>query len=160
MAVDMFLKLDDIKGDSLDTTHKGEIDVTSWNWGVSQGGGAHAGPGSGTGKSQVADLVITKKVDRSSPLLFTMSCGGTPITTGLLTLRKAGGTPLEYIKITMTQALITGVSVSLLSGSDDVIETVSLNFASFTYEYVPQNADGSGGASIIKGYNIASNATS
>ena len=38
MAVDMFLKLDGIKGESLDATHKDEIDVLAWSWGLSQSG--------------------------------------------------------------------------------------------------------------------------
>jgi type VI secretion system secreted protein Hcp len=160
MAVDIFLKLDTIQGDSQDSVHKGEIDVLSWDWGVTQGGGGHSGPGSGTGKAQVADLVITKNSDRSSPLLFTMSCSGTPIKTGLLTLRKAGGTPLEFLKITMNQILISKVSKTIAAGGDAIVETISMNFASFTYEYVPQNADGTGAASIVKGFNIASNLAS
>ena len=36
-AVDMFLKIGDIKGESTDDKHKGEIDVLAWSWGL--GGG-------------------------------------------------------------------------------------------------------------------------
>ena len=34
MAVDIFLKLDGIKGESQDHKHKDEIDVLAWSWGV------------------------------------------------------------------------------------------------------------------------------
>ena len=36
MAFDAFLKLDGVKGESFDNTHKGEIDILSFSWGVSQ----------------------------------------------------------------------------------------------------------------------------
>ena len=36
MALDYFLKLDGIPGESVDAKHKGEIDVLSWSWGESQ----------------------------------------------------------------------------------------------------------------------------
>ena len=41
MAVDMFLKIGDIKGESADDKHAGEIDVLAWSWGMSQSGTTH-----------------------------------------------------------------------------------------------------------------------
>ena len=38
MAVDMFIKIGDIKGESRDKTHKEEIDVLAWSWGMSNSG--------------------------------------------------------------------------------------------------------------------------
>ena len=35
MAVDYFLKVDGIPGESVDAKHKGEIDVLAFSWGVS-----------------------------------------------------------------------------------------------------------------------------
>jgi len=155
MASDMFLKLDDIKGESNKEKHVGEIDILSWSWGVSQTGSSHVGGGSGAGKEHVADLTVTKHVDRSSPLLFQMCCSGTPIKKSLLTCRKAGGKALEYIKITMEQAIITSVTLGGEHGGDFITETVSLNFAKMNYEYVPQKGDGTGDAAIAKGWDIA-----
>jgi type VI secretion system secreted protein Hcp len=86
-----------------------------------------------------------------------MCCSGKPIKTGLLVCRKAGGAPLEYVKITMNQAIVTSVSPGGDKGSDQITETVTLNFASMNYEYVPQKADGSGDASVVKGWDIAQN---
>ena len=36
--VNMFLKIDDVKGESRDDKHKDEIDVLAWSWGMTQGG--------------------------------------------------------------------------------------------------------------------------
>ncbi len=51
MAVDMFIKIGDIKGESADSAHKEEIDVLSWSWGVQQHGSMHHGGGGGSGLS-------------------------------------------------------------------------------------------------------------
>jgi type VI secretion system secreted protein Hcp len=41
MAVDMFLKLDGVNGESKDKVHGKEIDVLSWSWGMTNSGSAH-----------------------------------------------------------------------------------------------------------------------
>jgi type VI secretion system secreted protein Hcp len=65
MAVDMFNKIGDLKGEAQDQKHKGEIDVITWTWGVSNSGTAHAGSGAGAGKANVQDLSFTKWMDKS-----------------------------------------------------------------------------------------------
>ena len=47
MAVDIFLELEGIKGESKDHKHKDQIDVLSWSWGMAQSGTAHMGGGAG-----------------------------------------------------------------------------------------------------------------
>ena len=106
MAVDMFIKIGDIKGESKDAKHGGEIDVLAWSWGLSQSGSAHLGAGAGSGKVNVQDLSLTKYVDSSSTALMVAACKGTHIKQASLTVRKAGDTPLEYIKITLDEVLV------------------------------------------------------
>ena len=62
MSFDAFLMLDGIKGESNDAKHKGEIDVKSFSWGVSQTGAGHTGLGSGAGKAEFQDLTDRKSV--------------------------------------------------------------------------------------------------
>src|SRR5215467_9287803 len=90
MAVDMFLKLDGIKGESKDHKHKDEIHIESFSWGVSQTGSFGAGGGGGTGKVQVHDISVTKFVDKSTAALFLHCASGKHIPNGLITVRKAG----------------------------------------------------------------------
>ncbi|MDH5673550.1 MAG: type VI secretion system tube protein Hcp [Myxococcales bacterium] len=158
MAVDMFLKIDDIKGESSDSAHGEEIDVLAWSWGMSQSGSTHAGSGSGAGKVSVQDVAITKYVDRSSPNLLKLCCSGTHFQKATLIVRKAGGKkPLEYIKIEMSDGIISSVSTGGSGGEDRLTENVTLNFASFKYEYTPQKADGSGAAAVPATWDIAKN---
>ena len=107
MAFDIFMKIDDIKGESVDATHPNEINVLSWSWAVNQTGTTHTGTGGGTGKALVQDLVFTHSVDAATPNLIKMACAGKHFKNALLTVRKAGDTPLEYLKIKLHDVIIT-----------------------------------------------------
>lgn len=157
MAVDMFLKMKPIKGESRDSKHKEEIDVLAWSWGASNSGTAHMGGGAGAGKVNVQDLSLTKYVDSASTDLMLACCNGKHFDEALLTVRKAGGTPVEYIKITMTEVLISSVSTGGSGGEDRLTENVSLNFAKVKVEYTPQDAKGAPGDTMTMTWNIAEN---
>ena len=157
MAVDMFLKVEGIKGEAQDAKHKEEIDVLSWSWGVSQSATTHMGGGGGSGKASFQDIHVTKYVDSASHNLLKYAATGKHIKEVLLTVRKAGDKPLEYIKITMKDCLISSISCGGSGGEDRLTENITLNFADVDYVYTPQKPDGSGGSALPFGYNIAKN---
>lgn len=158
MAVDMFIKLGDIKGESIDSSHKEEIDVLAWSWGMSQSGTTHTGTGGGAGKVNVQDLSFTKWVDKASSNLMLYCCNGTHIPEAKLTVRKAGATPLEYLVITLNDMIISSVSTGGSGGEDRLTENVTINFAKVKVSYQPQKADGSAdGGAIEMGWNIPEN---
>lgn len=157
MAVDMFLKVGDVKGESKDGTHKGEIDVLSWSWGMSQSGTGHVGGGSGSGKVNVHDLAVTKFVDTSSPDLMLACCNGKHYPEAKLTVRKAGENPLEYLIITMTDVIISSLTTGGIGSDDRLTENVALNFAKVKVDYAEQTASGAKGATPKMGWDIAAN---
>ena len=157
MAVDMFMKIGDVKGESKDDKHAGEIDVLAWSWGMSQSGTTHLGTGGGAGKVSVQDLSFTKYIDKSSMNLMTSCCNGKHYPEAKLTVRKAGETPLESLTITMKDCLITAVSTGGSGGEDRLTENVTINFAQFVAEYKPQKADGTGDAGVFAKWDIAKN---
>lgn len=158
MAVDMFIKIGDISGESTDSKHKGSIDVLAWSWGMSQSGTTHMGGGGGAGKVSVQDISLTKYVDASTNALILACCNGTHYDQALLTVRKAGGEPLEYIKITMKEVIISSLSTGGSGGEDRLTENLTLNFAEFKFEYQEQDEKGKpkGGAKEAA-WNIAEN---
>ncbi|SAL06706.1 Hcp1 family type VI secretion system effector [Caballeronia calidae] len=158
MAVDMFLKLGDIKGESQAVGHTDEIEVLSWSWGCSQTGTTHSGTGGGTGTASVQDLTISKYVDKSSPTIVQSCCQGVHMPEAVLTLRKAGGNdPVEYLKITLKEVLISRHSVGS-GGGDQIAENVTLNFAQFCVEYQPQDNNGAKKGGVVTGkWNIPKN---
>src|SRR6266404_7874536 len=110
MAVDMFLKINGVDGESQDDKHKKEIDVLAWSWGMSNSGSAQVGGGAGAGKVNVQDVSFTKYVDSASPKLMLACCQGTHYDEAMLTVRKAGGNPVEYIKFKFQEVFVSAVS--------------------------------------------------
>lgn len=157
MAVDMFLKIPEIRGESKDRAYKDGIDVLSWSWGMSQSGSMHMGGGGGSGKVSIQDISVTKFVDSASPNLMKFCSNGKHFPEALLVVRKAGDKALEYIKIKMKKVLVTSISTGGSGGEDRLTENVTLNFAEVHLDYVPQNEDGSGAAAIEYAWNIAEN---
>jgi type VI secretion system secreted protein Hcp len=157
MAQDIFLKLTGIEGESPDAMHKNEIEVLSWSWGITQESNMHAGSGGGAGKATVHDLVFEHYLDRASPNLSKFCLTGYPITEALLTVRKAGGKPLEYLKIKMSEVIVSSVHPSGSSAEERIRETIGLSFAKVTEEYVVQNAQGGSGGTVTATFDIKGN---
>ena len=157
MAQDIFLKINGIDGESMDAAHKNEIEVLNWSWQVLQDSNMHQGSGGGSGKATVKDLQFVHNVDRSSPNLMKFCLTGKHIPEAKLTVRKAGGNPLEYLKITMTDVVITNVQPSGSSSDESLKESVSLSFAKIKQEYTVQNQQGGSGGAVTAGFDIKLN---
>ena len=155
MAVDVFLKLGDIKGESKDSKHGGEIDVLSWSWGVSQTGTMSVGGGGGAGKANFSDISFMHNLDKASPVLMKACATGEHIKEGLLTARKAGKGQQDYLIVKLKDILITSVQPS--GSSEHPVESVSMQYSHIDLEYKPQKEDGSldGGIHFI--YDIKAN---
>ena len=158
MAQDIFLKLDGLEGESLDSAHKNEIEVLTFNWRVLQESTMHAGSGGGAGKATVEDLQLEHYVDRASPNLMKYCLTGKHVPEARLTVRKAGGSPLEYLKFTFSDVIVTSVQPHG-SNADDMRakEKITLSFSRIKQEYAVQNAQGGSGGAVTAGYDIKGN---
>ena len=158
MAMDQFLKIEGIQGESRDDKHKNTIDVLAWSWGMSQAGSFGGAGGGGSGKVAVQDLSVTKFIDKSSPDLMLHCCSGKHIPTCVLTVRKAGGdSPLEYLTIKMSDVIITSVSTGGSGGEDKLTENVTLNFGKVEVAYKEQTERGGVGATPKMGWDVKAN---
>ncbi|MBK1705555.1 Hcp family type VI secretion system effector [Halochromatium glycolicum] len=157
MAVDCFLKLGDIKGESKDHQYADWIEVLSWSWGMSQLGTMHSGTGGGTGKVNVQDFSVTKFVDKSTPNIIQKCCTGKHYPEATFIARKAGDKPVDYVKLTMKEVIVTSAGTGGGTGEDRVTESVTLNFAHFKYEYTPQSATGAKEPAITQTFDIRAN---
>ena len=155
MAVDVFLKLGDIKGESKDSKHAGEIDVLSWSWGLSQTGTMGHGGGGGAGKANFSDLSFMHALDKASPVLMTKCATGEHIKEGTLVSRKAGKGQQDYLIVKMKEVFITSVQPS--GSSEHPMESVSMSFGHVDLEYKPQKADGTLDAGVHFIYDIKKN---
>src|SRR5258708_4023427 len=148
MAVDMFLALDGIKGESADSKHKGEIDVLAWSWGLSNTGTFHHGAGGGAGKANFQDISITKYIDKGSTDLIYSCASGKHIAKAKLTVRKAGENPLEYLTFEFENILVAAVSTGGSGGGERFTGNNFLYFCQVKNEYLDQNAQGAKGEKV------------
>jgi type VI secretion system secreted protein Hcp len=157
-AVDYFLKLKGIEGESHDATHKGEVELESWSWGETNSGTHAGGGGGGAGKVAMQDFHFVMKCNKASPKLMLACASGEHIAEGVLTCRKAGGKQEEFFKITFNDVLVSSFQTGG-SGHADIVPTdqISLNFAKIKWEYKEQKADGSLGGSVTAGYDLKAN---
>ncbi len=166
MAVDMFMKIGNIAGESRDAKHGNEIDVLDWSWGMENSTNAHVGGGQGAGKVRVRNLKFKKFIDKSSPDLMLACCNGKHFPEAKLVVRKSGEQPLEYLTVTMQDLIIADITANGRPYSDGqdgrpaddrLTEEVTLNFAKVKVDYKEQTKTGSVGASTAMGWDIAGN---
>lgn len=157
MAVDYFLKIDGIEGESSDGKHKSEIDVESWSWGASQSGAGSFGGGGGAGKVSMQDFSFSMKVNKASPKLMLACATGDHIKQATLTCRKAGGDQQEYMKVVMSDILVSSYQAGGSVGSVIPMDQISLNFSKIEFEYKPQKADGSLDSPVKTGWDLKKN---
>jgi len=160
MALDMFMKITGIPGESTDATHPNEIEVLAWSWGATQAGTLHSATGGGAGKVNVQDISFTKYIDKSSPILFSKLAKGSHIADATLTVRKAGDPPVEYLTIKLTKVMLTSLSTGGSGGEDRLTENATLNFAEVDITYHQQKVTGDEDPAVVAKWNIPKNADS
>jgi type VI secretion system secreted protein Hcp len=154
-ASDFLLEIDGIKGESSDQKHKDTIDIESFSWGATNSGVRSSGGGGGAGKVSLQDFHFVKAIDKSSPLLFKRAVTGEHIKKAILFARKAGAQQQDYLKITLSDVVVSQYETKPLSGSPGVeVDSVSLNFAKIEYSYSPQKPDGSLAAPLVSTYDL------
>ncbi len=142
MALDMFIKIDSIKGESTDDKHKDEIDVLAWSWGMSQSGTTHTGEGGGAGRVSFKNLTITKRTDSASPALMLACSRGSHIKEATLTVRKPGEMPVEFVRLKLTEIMVSSLDDVTCGDEPFIAEQVTLDFSKVQFEYFRQKPDG------------------
>ena len=129
MAVDYFLKLDGILGESQVSNHKDEVQIMSWSWGASQVSSVAGTGGSGAGRADLSDFSVVTYFDKATPKFFKSIGAGTHIKSGTMNAVKAGGDGKPYLKVDFKELFVSSLQIS---GSSE-IPTVTL---SFTYNEI------------------------
>src|ERR1700752_4283017 len=125
MAVDYFLKLDGIDGESADANHKNEIQLMSWSWGASQVSSVAGTGGSGAGKADCSDFSVMTYFDKATPKFFKNIAAGTHISKATMSAIKSRADNKPYLKGDSKEMFVSSLQIS---GSSE-IPTVSISFA-------------------------------
>jgi type VI secretion system secreted protein Hcp len=157
MAIDYFLRIDGIPGESLDSKHKDEIDVQAWSWGEANPAPGGPGAGSGAGKVQVQDFNFVASTSKASPNLLLACASGKHFKGAVLTARKAGKEQAEFLTFSLSDILVSSYQTGGTEGEVVPTDSFSLNFSKIQVEYKQQKPDGSLGASIKAGWDVKQN---
>lgn len=151
MAIaDMFLKMQDVTGEARDAEHKGEMEVTSWSWGVESPlrTNSLSNDPQPSRRASVHELTVHKKIDRATVTLVGYLINNKTTPTAKLIVRKAGQAPLEYFTAAMKNVRVT--SVKHESQNTELVETVTLAFETVTLTYTPQGETGGKGGGNLE----------
>jgi type VI secretion system secreted protein Hcp len=159
MAVELFLKIDGIAGESLDKAHKGEIELESFSWGETNEAPGHAGGGGGgAGRVQIQDLHVVAHVNKASPTLMLACATGKHLKEAVLTARKAGKGQQEFLVFKFSDLLVSSYQIGGAAHTDTPpIDQVSFNFAKIEMEYRPQKPDGTLDQGVKAGWDVKAN---
>jgi type VI secretion system secreted protein Hcp len=142
MAVDMFLKLSDVKGESKDSKNPGQIEIESFSWGATQLGTSSHGTGAGAGKVSMQDFHFVMRNNSASPALFLYCANGKHLGEALLTCRKAGGKQENFLVVKMTDVLVSSFQTGGSQGGEVPMDQISLNYSKIEIDYLSQSDKG------------------
>ena len=155
----LFLKIDGIPGESLDSKHKDEIELVSFGWGVTQAVAETPGAGAGggaAGRAHFQDFHFTMRVNKASPQLFLACASGKHIKEANLSVRRTQKEQVEYLKIKFTDLLVTSFQEGDTDGEVPQ-ESIAFAFSRVQLEYRPQSARGAAGAALTAGWDLSKN---
>lgn len=152
MAIDTHIKFDGIDGESSHKDHKGEINVLSWSWGLTQAANPSAGGGAGRRRVVPGEFLIVHNYDKASPVLAKTAASGKHIKTATLMARKAGEGQKDFLKVTLKEVFITSVQAHA-SDESGISEEVSMSYASIDFSYAPSTNKGTLGTPVTFDWN-------
>ena len=147
MAFDAFLKVEGIEGESTDKGHKGEIQISSWSWGEINASTSPTGGGA-SGRVSLQDFHFTMPISKASPSLMAACASGKHFPQATLTARKGGDQPIEFLKIKLTEILVSSYITDGTSNAEELpMDQISLNFAKIEFVYSTGREETTGVAS-------------
>lgn len=152
MGIQGYLKIDDIQGESKRADHEDEIDFHGLYWKIKQKGSSSAGRRRSRGRADVSGVTIWKAMDAASPYLALAAMQGKSIPEAVAMVRKdSGDAHLDYLKITMTNCMISAVELlnhddATDDANDQVIhEKITITCQKINVIYTVQADDHSAG---------------
>ena len=160
MAIDVYLQIDGIKGESSDSGHQGWIELSSAHMGVTQPRSATASTGGGhtAERCEHRTLSIAKLTDLSSPILMqTCSMGKTIPKAKIEFMRADGqGKPVKYYEVELENVMIENMD-QVISGGSLLHDSIGLRFGKIKWKYTQQKIGGGAGGNTSGGWDLACN---
>ncbi|MDY7579029.1 type VI secretion system tube protein Hcp [Herbaspirillum sp. RTI4] len=160
MAIDVYLQIEGIKGESTDDIHKDWIECKSVQWEVLQPKSTSSSTGGGhtAERCEHRDIVLLKQADLATPLLLQNCSSGKTIPKAKFEFLRAdgNGSRIKYFEIELENILISNVTPYVAEG-DILNESVSLKYSRVKWKYTQQKVGGGSGGNTSGGWDLASN---
>lgn len=160
MAIDAYMQIDGLKGESADSAHTGWIELTSATWGVKQPKSATASTGGGhtAERCEHKTIALTKLADLASPILLQLCSSGKTIPKATIEFMRADldGKPVKYYVIELENVLISHMDQTAVEGSG-IHDAVGLRFSKVKWKYTQQKISGGSGGNTAGGWDLATN---
>lgn len=160
MAIDVYLQIDGIKGESADSSHAGWIECVTVQWSMSQPKSATSSTGGGhtAERAELSDITIQKLADLSSPILMQTCVMGKTLPRAKLEFLRADGQGerVKYFEIELENVLVGAVTPVVHEGSI-LSETIGLKFSKVKWKYTQQKVGGGAGGNTAGGWDLATN---
>jgi len=160
MAIDVYLQIEGIKGESQDSAHQGWIELSSAQWGVKQPRSATVSTGGGhtAERCEHRALSLSKLADLSSPILMQHCSMGKTIPNVKLEFMRADGDgkPVKYYEVELENVMIASME-QVVSGGSILHDSIGLRFSKTKWKYTQQKIGGGVGGSTVGGWDLAAN---
>ncbi|WP_311971650.1 type VI secretion system tube protein Hcp [Pseudomonas baltica] len=158
MALDAFMKIDGIAGEAKDSDHKEWIEITGYSFGNTQPTTltATSAGGATSGRTQLADFHVSKRLDFASVKLFGESCAGKHIKEVTIAVHRAGGEKLKYFEIVLEEVIIS--SYTQIAQDGIPLESIQFNYGRIKTTYTQQRrSDGGEAGNVAAGWDQIAN---
>lgn len=155
-AVDYFLRVDDLEGESTAVGFERYIEVESFSWGVTNPTSLGGAGGGGAGKASFSEFIIVKRVDKSSARLWLYCAQGRHIDKVQFVSRRTPN--FVYLQITLTGAVVSSFKEAGTQG-ELPLEEVGFTFAKIEFDYTPLLPTGQPGPTVHAGWDLLNNRT-
>lgn len=160
MAIDAYMQIEGIKGESQDDRHKDWIEVSHVSWSVNQPRAETVSTAGGhtTGRADLSQVSVTKLADLASPVLFQTCAAGKTIPKVRFDFMRAdgNGTPICYYILELENVMIASVAPTSGAGGT-ITEEVHLSYSKIKMKYTQQKIAGGTGGNTSGGWDAATN---
>jgi len=151
-----YMKLGDIKGESIDKDHKDWIDLLSMSH-VIEKTNSNTGAARQRSSTTFGDIVVVKDIDKSTPKLQESIAKGERLASAVIDFTRSGGEGQSqtYLKYELKNVIITSYAFNGGASGDPIpTDQVSLNFGEIKVTYYPQSRDGAPGTPVSYSWKV------
>lgn len=115
-------------------------------------------------KPSLSEITVTKRVDKTTPLLFSEATVGATKPQAVIKFVNTGSSLQEYLVVTLSNVLVSGYELSdNVPGINEdgttpqkakPFETITLNFDKIEVKYTPYDEKNKAGSPIPAGYDL------